>query len=163
MRSSEPCGVVWIRRGSEVAEQGRAAPELGDYGTTARIVDWDQLPNGLLGITIQGEARFELFETSMRSNGLLIGEVEPQPAPQAAPMRPQWQPMLDVLQSLETHPHVQRLGLTVDYDDAWQVAASLTQLLPLEEHIKYELLGVETVDEMMRELDIILNQISGEE
>jgi hypothetical protein len=35
--------------------------------------------------------------------------------------------------------------------------------LPLEEAIKYELLGVATVDDLMRELDIILNQISGED
>ena len=163
MRSGDPFGVVWIRRGAEVAERGRAAPELGDYGTTARIVDWDQLPNGLLGITIQGEARFDLYDTSSRSNGLLVGEVEQQPAPSPAPMLTQWQPMLEVLQSLQTHPHVQRLALAVDYGDAWQVAGALTQLLPLEEALKYELLGVATVDDLMRELDSILNQISGED
>ena len=60
MKSASEFGVVWIRRGSEVAEQGRASPELGDYGTCARIVDWDQLPNGLLGVTIEGARRFEL-------------------------------------------------------------------------------------------------------
>jgi Lon protease-like protein len=46
MRTSSPFGVVWIRRGAEVVQPGRKAPELGDYGTCARIVDWDQLPNG---------------------------------------------------------------------------------------------------------------------
>ena len=54
LRSDSQFGVVWIRQGSEVAQRGRAAPELGDYGTSARIVDWDQRPNGLLGITIEG-------------------------------------------------------------------------------------------------------------
>lgn len=162
MKSGEPFGVVWIRRGSEVAERGRAAPQLGDYGTTARIVDWDQLPNGLLGITIQGEARFDLYETATRSNGLVVGEVKQQAAPLPAPMLSQWQSMLEVLQTLETHPHVQSLGLSLDYEDAWQVAGTLVQLLPLEEAIKYELLGADTVEELMQELDIILNQISGE-
>mgnify|MGYP001816441298 FL=1 len=161
MRSGEPFGVIWIRRGAEVAEKGRAAPDLGDYGTCARIVDWDQLPNGLLGITVEGQDRFELLETSLRDNGLVTGEVSLKPDPGPDAMRPEWQSLLDVMQSLETHPHVQRLDLPLDYGDAWSVAYSLLQLLPLDEHLKYELLGLDSIEEVMAELDIILNQISG--
>jgi hypothetical protein len=163
MKTGEAFGVVWIRRGSEIAQKGRAAPDLGDYGTTAQIVDWDQLPNGLLGITIEGGQRFELFETSIRDNGLVVGEVVLSQSPEPAPLLDTWQSLLDVLQSLETHPHVQRMGLSPDYRDAWQVAYSLVQLLPLEEALKYELLGTDDLAELMGELDIILNQISGEE
>ncbi len=68
MKSGEPFGVVWIRRGSEVAQRGGESPDLGAYGTTAHIVDWDQLPNGLLGITVEGGRRFELFDTSTRDD-----------------------------------------------------------------------------------------------
>ena len=163
MKTGQPFGVVWIRRGSEVAVQGRAAPDLGDYGTTARIVDWDQLPNGLLGITIEGDRRFELYRASTREDGLVIGEVTLSPPGERAPMLDVWQPLVEVLQSLQTHPHVQRMNLQVDDGDPWQVAYSLVQLLPLEESLKYELLGIDTLVELMRELDVILNQISGEE
>jgi hypothetical protein len=38
----------------------------------------------------------------------------------------------------------------------------LTQLLPLEEHLKYDVLGLESIEEVMSELDAILNQVSGE-
>ena len=144
-------------------QQGRASAEQGDWGTLARIVDWDQLPNGLLGITIQGEGRFDLFETQVQSNGLVLGQVEYRDPPVAAGMLPQWQSMSDVLQSLETHPHVQGMQLQVDYTDAWQVAWTLIQLLPLDEYIKYELLGLNAIEEVMAELDLILNQISGED
>ncbi len=40
---------------------------------------------------------------------------------------------------------------------------TLTQLLPLDEFIKYELLGREDIAELMGELDTVLNQISGED
>ena len=160
MKSASEFGVVWIRRGSEIAEKGRASADLGDYGTCARIVDFDQLPNGLLGVTIEGTRRFELHTTSTRSNGLVVGEVALQAAPEPIVMHESWQSMLDVLASLETHPHVQRMELAIDYGDAWSVAGTLIQLLPLEEHIKYELLGLETIEEVMGELDRILNQIS---
>lgn len=163
MKNDQPFGNIWIRRGAEVPDKGRAAPELGDWGTLARIVDWDQLPNGLLGITIQGEGRFDLFETEVQGNGLVLGQIEYRDQPAASPMLPQWHSMRDVLQSLETHPHVQGMQLEVDYDDAWQVGWTLTQLLPLDEYIKYELLGLDAIEELMAELDLILNQISGED
>lgn len=163
MKSDTPFGVVWIRRGAEVAEKGSASPQLGDYGTTARIVDWDQLPNGLLGVTIQGGQRFDLASTEVRGNGLVVGQAELRPAVTPLPVEPEHQPLLDVLHSLETHPHVQRMALQVDYDDAWQVAYTLVQLLPLDEAIKYQLLGLDDVHALIGELDIILNQISGED
>lgn len=162
MKSGEAFGLVWIRRGSEVAQRGRAAPDLGDWGTTARIVDWDQLPNGLLGITIEGDQRFDLYETSTRANGLVVGEVRYRNASGVVPLLPEWESMRDVLQSLEVHPHVQRLNLCIDYDNAWEVAYTLAQLLPLEEALKYELLGLDEVQQVMSELDILLNQISGD-
>jgi Lon protease-like protein len=154
-------GIVWLRRGKELAQQGQPEPELGDYGTLARIVDWDQLPNGLLGIVVQGGETFELLETTRQRNGLVMGEVNMAPRLQPEPMQPAWQSLEEVLRSLETHPHVQRMGLTIDYADAWQVGYWLAQLLPLEEEVKYELLGAGSLELLMRELDIILNQISG--
>ena len=163
MRSSTGFGVVWIRRGAEIAQRGRAEPDLGDYGTYARIIDWDQLSNGLLGITIRGGEIFELDETYRADSGLMMGNVRMQAALEPAPMLDNWQSLADVLRSLETHPHVQRMNLGVDYDNAWQVAFTLVQLLPLDEALKYELLGSENLDALMRELDIILNQISGED
>jgi Lon protease-like protein len=162
MKSGEPFGVIWIRQGAEVTPGDGAGPDLGDYGTTAQIVDWDQLPNGLLGITIQGGDRFDLFDSSTRDNGLVVGQVALSEPPPPAAMLDSWQSILDVLRSLQTHPHVERLGLVTDYEDPWQVAYTLVQLLPLEESLKYELLGVESLPELMGELDIILNQISGE-
>jgi len=163
LKSGSEFGVVWIRRGAEVAQRGSAAPNLGDYGTTARIVDWDQLPNGLLGVTIEGGQRFDLASTAVRADGLVMGEVTMREALQAAAIEPAWQSLLDVLRSLETHPHIQAMGLQIDYDDAWQVAYTLIQVLPLEEALKYELLGLDDIDELMLELDGILNQISGED
>ena len=163
MKSDSGFGMVWIRQGSEVVKKGGARPDLGDYGTYARIVDWDQLPNGLLGITVAGTETFDLVSTHTLPSGLVMGEVEMKPGRCSEPMAEEWGSMTTVLQSLETHPHVQRMGLDIDYSNAWEVGYSLVQLLPLEESLKYELLGSDTLEEMMQELDILLNQISGED
>jgi Lon protease-like protein len=163
MKTDSLFGVVWIQRGAEVAERGTASPQLADYGSTARIIDWDQLPNGLLGLTIQGDQRFDLHSTSVRGNGLVVGEVSMRAPSPVAVMEERWQTLVDVLQSLEIHPHVQRMALEVDYNDAWQVAYTLIQLLPLDEALKYHLLDIDDVTALMGELDTILNQISGED
>jgi uncharacterized protein len=161
MKSDSGFGVAWILRGTEVAQRGSAAPDLGDYGTYARIVDWDQLPSGLLGITVKGGERFDLSSVSRLDNGLLMGGVTLHDMPPPSPIEPQWKSMVDVLKSLETHPHVQRMGLQVDYDNAWEVGYTLIQLLPLEEAVKYQLLGLPKLTDLMNELDGILNDISG--
>ena len=137
--------------------------KLGNYGTCARIVDWDQLPNGLLGITIAGGERCELFETQTRSSGLIVGRVALQEPIAPAPMTDTWLSLLNVLRSLETHPHVERMKLRVDYNDAWQVAYTLIQLLPLDEALKYELLGIASIHELMANLQAVLNRLSGED
>lgn len=163
LKNDSPFGIVWIRRGSEVAERGTAVPELGDIGTTARIVDWDQLPNGLLGITIEGEERFELAEVDTWSNGLAVGQVEMLGAPGSQRIADQWLPLVDILRSLEVHPHVEQMNLRLDYNDAWQVAYGLVQLLPLEEALKYEMLCIDDIDTLLSEIETLLNQISGED
>lgn len=163
LRDNEEFGVVWIRRGSEVAQRGRAAPELGDWGTLARIVDWDQLPDGLLGITIEGSDRFDLYDTRVQADGLVLGDVALRPLPAPAQMRPEWQSLIDLLHSLQTHPHVENMGLEVNERNPWQVGWTLAQLLPMGEHLKYEMLGEDEVDALMGELNRILHQVSGEE
>ena len=45
-------------------------------GTTARIVDFYTMEDGLLGIRASGGDRFLIHKTSIRENGLLTGEIE---------------------------------------------------------------------------------------
>jgi len=162
MRSGTGFGVVWLRQGSEVSGGSVATPDFGDYGTYARIVDFDQLPNGLLGITIAGDERFDVIDVWREPSGLVKANVEMAPPLGQQAMREEWRSLEIVLRGLENHPHVQRMNLAVDYDNAWEVAYHLVQLLPFEESIKYELLGVEDIDSLVAELDVLLNQISGE-
>ncbi len=160
MREGNGFGVVWLRAGREVA--GGVA-ELGDYGTYARIVDWDQLPNGLLGLTIEGGERFDLHRHWRLANALNMGEVTLGPAPEPVPMSERWQGLARLLEGLQAHPHVQRLALPVDRGNAAQVAGTLLQLLPVDEREKYRLLGLASAEDLLAELDRLLNEISGED
>ncbi len=161
MKNGTDFGVVWIRRGEEVAVKG-SRQQLGDIGTRARIVDFDQLPNGLLGVTIEGRERFHLSDTRVASNGLVLGNVAFEPMPESAALDDAWLSLREILENLKQHPHVRRMGLEIDFEDAWQVGYTLAQLLPLEESLKYALLNAGDVEELMDQLDLILSDISGE-
>jgi Lon protease-like protein len=161
MKSDTGFGVVWLRQGTEVVGTTGSKLELGDYGTYAKIVDWDQLSNGLLGITIEGRQTFSVNQTRTSASGQMFAQASLRDAPAEMPLLPQWGSLADVLRGLETHPHIQRMNLNIDYDDAWQVGYSLIQLLPLEEEVKYELLGADSLETMMGGLDATLNEISG--
>ncbi len=45
-------------------------------GTTAEICDFSTLEDGLLGIVAEGKQKFVIQKTTMRDNGLLMGNVE---------------------------------------------------------------------------------------
>jgi Lon protease-like protein len=71
MRESQGFGVVLIREGSEVGPA-----ETVDIGTMARIVDFHQLSDGLLGLSCVGQQRFRIHGRSRKADGLNMGEVE---------------------------------------------------------------------------------------
>lgn len=76
-------GVVLILEGAEAG----AVARLADTGTSARLVDFDTLPDGLLGVVCVGERRFRVQRRWQQADGLNLAEVEylPEDSPQALP------------------------------------------------------------------------------
>jgi Lon protease-like protein len=72
MREGTGFGVCLILDGSEA---GRPATPAR-FGTEARIVDFDTLDDGLLGITAEGTARVRVDALRVTAAGLAIGSVE---------------------------------------------------------------------------------------
>ncbi len=70
-RDGSGFGVCLILDGREA---GAAASPVA-IGTEARIVDFTTLPDGLLGITVQGARRFHVERTHVRDNGLIVADI----------------------------------------------------------------------------------------
>lgn len=148
MREGTDFGVVLISSG---AETGPVA-ELAGVGTGARVVDFSQLPDGLLGVMCRGSRRFRLLRHSVQADGLRLGEVEwlaePGPDALAEPHRPLAQVLRRVLEELgETGRH-----LDADFDDADWVSNRLAEFLPLERSDQQALLELTDPQERMRRL-----------
>ena len=70
MRDGSNFGVLLIREGSEVGPASTF-----DVGTTAQIVDFHQLSDGLLGLSCFGRQRFHVDRRHQQSDGLHLADV----------------------------------------------------------------------------------------
>lgn len=103
MRGEQGFGVVPILEGQEV---GAAPSLLGEVGCEASIVDWQQLPNGLLGIRVRGGRRFRLGETQRQRDGLLLAPVDWLEEEADLPLDESCEELVALLRLLGAHPLV---------------------------------------------------------
>lgn len=161
MRESRPFGVVLIRQGSDTWRAGRPGPELFEVGTEAHIVDFNQLGNGRLGITVRGGRKFRVREVREEADHLLIGRVAYLPEEPAMTVNAEHRDLVELLTELLTHPGVQKLNLDIDLNDARSVGWRLSELLPIEAEIKQSLLQLQLPRERLQELTRLVNKLRG--
>lgn len=133
MREQKPFGVVLIYHGEETDNE----VEIYTTGTSARVTDWQNRDDGLLGITIQGEQRFNVQSTRTLSSGLLIAEVEFQEAECGIVIPDQFYYMQELLLHISTHKQIDKSEL-----DFCKIVYQLIYLLPLDHTLKQQLLEV---------------------
>jgi hypothetical protein len=127
-RSGRGFGVCLILAGQEAGEPATPA----SFGTEARIEDFDAIEGGLLSLRVRGWRRFHVVRTRVRSNGLVVGEVEwcdPDPDDELRPEHA-------LLGSLLQQAIEQAGGEYADappsrFDEAAWVGWRLAELLPL--------------------------------
>jgi Lon protease-like protein len=128
MRSGSPFGVVRILAGSEAG----AVSDTAMTGTSARIIDFQSLTNGLLGILCLGDQVFHLQSRRIQTDGLAVGSVTWSPPRPVEPVPPQFARMVSVLREVlpELPPAYQ--SIPRNFDDAEWVSYRLLELLPLD-------------------------------
>lgn len=127
--------VVLLRDGAETGSKA----VFYDVGTYVRIIDFQQLDNGLLGITVEGERKVSVVRSWQQDDGLNLGDVECLIAEAQSPVPDHYHELPSVLRALFRHPVVGDLGMEVDYEDARDVGWRLTELLPLDKQEKQRL------------------------
>jgi Lon protease-like protein len=161
MRNDSEFGVVWIREGSEVVlNRQDPMPRLAQVGSFARIVDWDALPGGRLGVTIEGRGKFRLLSAEQQPDFLVVAKVQPLPAEPDLSLPERANDLLVLLRQLIEHPLIARLKLEPELRDAGRLTNQLAQLLPIAEAEKFNLLA--ELDPLTRldRLLLVLEQLS---
>ena len=133
LRDDACFGVCLIREGSEAGEPATFEP----VGTSARIVDWSQRTDGLLGITAAGEQRFRVLRSAVQPDNLVVAEVEwlaEAPPEQIAPAHA---PLVELLTGDRDG------GDTAAVTDAATLGFRLSERLSVPPPVRQELLEID--------------------
>lgn len=143
-REQAEFGVVLIIEGAEAGVAGTIA----SVGTTARMVDFDPLPDGLLGVTCVGGRRFRMHGRSQQSDGLNLAEVEFLADDALLPLPVELAHLGDLLRDVLPKLGRGYANVDADYQSAGWVANRWAEVLPLEPDERLELLELD--DPLMR-------------
>ena len=155
MRNDKVFGVCLIKSGNEAG--GRA--ETFDLGTLAKIVDWSQLSDGLLGITGLGQSRFRLLHTTYRPDELCLGEIETMPDEHAEVVPDALKHLASLLAQVVDNSQAHFHHTTPDYDSASWVSYRLSEVLPLPPTTKQSFLELEDPVIRLEQLDKIITDL----
>ena len=158
LKTDSGIGVILIRDGREAGE----AVDTYEVGTLCHIRYWHKRPDGLLGVTLQGEQCFRVITREVRPNQLIIAEAEMIPESPTIPVTESHQHLVDLLKQIINQLEPPYSTLTPAYEDAAWVSARLVELLPFDLAAKQELLmsedavqRLDTITAMLRKMDIL--------
>ncbi|MGL4250545.1 MAG: LON peptidase substrate-binding domain-containing protein [Aeromonas sp.] len=124
------------------SRQPDAARNMFPIATRVTIIDFDRLPDGMLGITVQGEERVQIDDLWQESDGLRIGVVTPLPLWPPCRIQPDQWPLVTALQDVFTDfPDYAALYPHPCWDDGNWAALRWLEILPIPAEQKQLLLA----------------------
>ncbi|SHL11292.1 LON peptidase substrate-binding domain-containing protein [Phytopseudomonas punonensis] len=159
MKQGEGFGVVCIVDGAEV---GEAAERVAQIGCEARIIDFQQRPNGLLGIRVQGGRRFRVKQAQVLPDKLTLAQVEWLEEQPELPLDEVYADLLALLSALAEHPMVASLDMGGNAESQAELADKLSYLLPFSAEQKLALLAEPDATLRLDMLQDLVEQLQGD-
>ena len=160
LRDGTGFGVIRITEGEQVLrDPEQQLPSVSRCGTYCTIADFDELPNGMLGIMAEGMKKFVIRDEYEQSDRLMMGYIEFLGDEKDVDMPAEKEHLSSLLESLMSHEAVQRVGLGCDMTQAVEVGARLTELLPCSNGFKQRMLEIKDPLVRLSELDKLVEVI----
>lgn len=159
MRDDKGFGICLLKEGSEVGENR----QFYSSGTYVKIIDFDSLDDGLLGISVQGMRRFKVISTSQRENLLNEGEIAWLNEEDQSAISENYQSFADLLSALSKR---YELPFEVEQDrlqHASWVSCRLAELLPFNKASKQHLLELDHSEDRFQYMHELLEQMNLDE
>ena len=159
MRRGEGFGVVALLEGREV---GEAARRFSTLGCEALIRDFQQRPNGLLGIRVEGGRRLRVGEVSVQADQLTLAEVSWLDEAEDAPLLAEQADLAALLSALAEHPLVAGLSMGGVVAGQQALANQLAYLLPFSIEQKLQVLQLDAPLQRLELIQHLLDRMQGE-
>lgn len=165
MKSETGFGICLLKTGDEVVQDG-SQQTIHRIGTYGKIVDWDQLENGLLGITVEGSAKFKVEDCWQADSGVLQAQVSFSETEaiglETIPLEDEFSALSDLLQNLEKHPLIEQKNLAIDYNNLWDLGWRLSELIPIEVQQRQQLLELDDPWERIESIEKLVADLANE-
>ncbi|PCH84352.1 MAG: peptidase S16, lon-like protein [Piscirickettsiaceae bacterium] len=139
LKNDVPFGVCLIIEGKEVGKSASCYP----VGTLAKIVDWAQGSDGILGIEVIGCQRFKMVDSEVSSQQLITATVQIFDEAPVVDVPTELNDLVDMLKrSLKKfQPHA--AFEEHQFNNANWVVCRLAEMLPIDNVIRQRLLEIE--------------------
>ncbi|MFK8052956.1 MAG: LON peptidase substrate-binding domain-containing protein [Woeseiaceae bacterium] len=154
MRDEMPFGVVGISEGREVGPS-----KIHSMGTEAKITDFYQGSDGLLGVTAIGGDRFRLIAEQTAADGLRWGDVETVTAEPAIALPTRFSALAEMLDSILDDLGKLYEGHERLLDDATWIGYRFSEILPLTIAQKQHCLEIEDATERLDIITAVLSRV----
>jgi Lon protease-like protein len=162
LRNDKGFGVCLLKEGNEVVKPG-TRQQVHRTGTYAKIVDWDQLPNGLLGVTVEGQHKFSVQDCAYDESQLLVATVAFSDTDfvgeEPIEVNDQQEVLVDLVEQLVSHPVISKLGMAISYYDLRELGWRLSELVPLSLERKQALLELQDPFQRIEEIEGLLHRM----
>ena len=158
LKTDAQFGVLLIKNGDET---GPATTY--EVGTLARIIDWYQGSDGLLGITAIGGQRFRLISSSRQADGLSIGEIELLEIESEHSLPEEYKPLANILSGVLDDLGRLYESLERNYEDAGWVGYRFAEILPISPEEKQSCLEIDDPVRRLKLMREVLNSVRGPE
>lgn len=155
LRTECAIGVVLIRQGQEVG----AVPDINEVGTLGTIRYWNQRPDGMLGVTLEGTRRFQVLRTQVEKNQSLRADIELLPEIVGGTLPDEYRYLAGILQNILSQLEPPYSTMAQNIGDADWVASRLVELLPMDLALKQQLLVQDRVENKLLEVAKILKDM----
>jgi Lon protease-like protein len=122
-------------------------PNSEDYynvGTYCKISDWEQMNDGLLGITIRGKSRYKIVKSEVQNDKLIRADVESMDEPKFIDVPKELMPYSDFLKNiLEQYPKFYHDEAPKYFTESGWVGSRLAEILPMPLNEKQVILEIE--------------------
>ena len=116
--------------------------EISKKGSYVEIIDFNNLSNGLLGITVKSLEKVIIKDLTQLEDGLHVADVQPLIDPEVddQALLAEFPELANILSQLVKHPKISDMPLNVDFNSADSIAYHLAGLIPISSLTKQNLL-----------------------
>lgn len=149
-------GVVLIRDGGETGPS-----TTYEVGTLARVSDWYQGSDGLLGVTALGGRRFRMLANQQQADGLNVAEIDLLPQDDVEPLPVEYEHIAQILSGVLDDLGRLYESLPRNFDDANWVSYRFIEILPISVEEKQQCLEVSDALTRLKLVGEVLESVRG--